>query len=294
MSPPRLYLDFFGFVERPFTLVPDPGFLFWSKQHKRAYSILQFGILSSAPITLVTGEIGAGKTTLLQALLTEIHKDVVVGLISNAQGGRGELLQWILNALSVKFDPADSYVQMFQTLQDFLLDEYAADRRVILIFDEAQNLSLEGLEELRMLTNINSNKDVLLQLILVGQPELRQMVQSRSMQQLAQRVAASFHLRAMDAETTTRYIGHRLHAAGGSGQEFTLEACTLIHGEAGGVPRLVNQLCEFSLLYAWDAEVRTVDEGIVQQVLDDEVFVKGYRPSGEPLVLFEKNGNLRG
>lgn len=294
MSSKALYLGFFGFSERPFTLVPDPGFLFWSKQHKRAYAVLEFGILSSAPITLITGEIGAGKTTLLQALLADIRDNMTIGLISNAQGGRGELLQWILNALSVEFDAGSSYVQMFQTLQDFLLAEYAAGRRVVLIFDEAQNLSLEGLEELRMLTNINSNKDVLIQLILTGQPELRDMVRSASMRQMAQRVAASFHLGAMDAETVAQYIRHRLGSAGGSGQEFTPEACALIHGETDGVPRLVNQLCEFSLLYAWAAGDRVIDRAIVQQIRDDGVFFRGFNTSDEPLVLFKGNGSADG
>lgn len=294
MSSKTLYLEFFGFSERPFTLVPDPGFLYWSRQHKRAYSILEFGILSSAPITLITGEIGAGKTTLLQALLRDIREDVTIGLISNAQGGRGELLQWILNALSVEIDAGASYVQMFQTLQDFLLAEYAAGRRVVLIFDEAQNLSLEGLEELRMLTNINSNKDVLIQLILAGQPELRDMIRGPSMQQLAQRIAASFHLEAMSAETVEHYIQHRLRSAGGSGEEITPEACRRIHAETGGVPRLVNQFCEFTLLYAWTAEVRVVDMSIVQQVLDDGVFFRGYRPPEEPLILFQRYGSTNG
>lgn len=294
MSSNKLYLDFFSFSERPFTLVPDPGFLFWSGPHKRAYSILEFGTLSSAPVTLITGEIGAGKTTLVQALLRETQDDVTVGLISNAQGGRGELMQWILNAFSIGFDARASYVQMFQALQDFLLAEYAAGRRVILIIDEAQNLSLEGLEELRMLTNINTGKDVLIQLILVGQPELRDMVRSPSMQQLAQRVAASFHLGPMDAETTASYIDHRLRAAGGTGTEFSPEACAMIHKETGGVPRLVNQLCEFSLLYAWAAEIRSVDEKVVQQVFDDGVFFKGFQASDEPLVLFQSNGKRDG
>lgn len=294
MSPKTLYAGFFGFSERPFTLVPDPAFLFWSEQHKRAYSILEFGILSSAPITLITGEIGAGKTTLLQALLADIGDDMTIGLISNTQGGRGELLQWVLNALSISFDPAASYVQMFQSLQDFLLSEYAAGRRVILIFDEAQNLTLEGLEELRMLTNMNSNKDVLVQLILAGQPELRDMVQGPSMRQLAQRVAASFHLGAMDAETVALYIRHRLHSVGGSGQEFTASACGRIYKETGGVPRLVNQLCEFGLLYAWSAEEHIVTESTVAQILTDGVFFKGHQAPETSVVALRKNGGLDG
>lgn len=289
MPSKTLYLDFFEFSVRPFMLVPDPDFLFWSQEHKRAYSILEFGTMSGAPITLITGEIGAGKTTLIQALLRDSRDDMTVGLISNAQGGRGEIMQWILNALSVEIDGSASYFQMFQALQDFLLAEYSAGRRVVLIIDEAQNLTLEGLEQLRMLTNINSGRDLLIQLILSGQPELRTMIRGPSMQQLAQRVAASFHLGAMDAQTTASYISHRLLTSGGSGEEFTPEACALIHEESGGVPRLVNQLCEFSLLYAWAAESRTINQSIVKQVLDDGVFFKGYQPSDEPLILFQKS-----
>lgn len=270
-----LYSEFFGLTFRPFNLVPDASMIFWSPIHKRAFSILEFGIMSRAPITLITGEIGAGKTTLLQALLKRIDDEVTIGLVSNAQGGRGELLQWILNALGVPVAEDTSYVAMFQMLRDFLVEEYADGRRVILIFDEAQNLSIEGLEELRMLTNVNSNKDELVQLILVGQPELRDMVQSPSMKQLAQRVAASFHLDVMEAETVRGYIRHRLQAAGGTGDEFTDEACEIIHRETGGVPRLVNQLCDFSMLYAWSGDTKVVDRATVQQVLDDGVFFAG-------------------
>lgn len=275
MTADTLYVDFFGLRERPFTLVPDPSYLYWSPQHRRAFAVLEFGIMSRAPITLVTGEIGAGKTTLLQALLGKIEEEVTIGLISNAQGGRGELIQWILNALSVEISPGASYVQMFQVLQDFLIEEYAAGRRVILIFDEAQNLSIEGLEELRMLTNVNSNKDELVQLILVGQPELRDMVRGPKMRQLAQRVAASFHLKVMDAETLTGYVAHRLRVAGGSGEEFTREACALIYEHTGGVPRLVNQLCDFAMLYAWSGEQHRITEETVAQVIEDGVFFGG-------------------
>ena len=275
MTSDMLYAPFFGLTERPFTLVPDPGFLYWSRQHRKAFAVLEYGIMSQAPITLITGEVGSGKTTLLQELLSTIENDITVGLVSNAQGDRGELIQWILNALQIRIDPSASYVQMFQAMQDFLLAEYAASRRVILIFDEAQNLSLEGLEELRMLTNINSNKDVLVQLILVGQPELRTMVQNPNLRQLAQRVAASFHLGKMSPETVTNYIGHRLRTAGGSGQEFTPEACALIQQKTGGVPRLVNQLCDFSMTYAWSDDVKSVDSKTVRQVLEDGVYLAG-------------------
>ncbi|MFN0113324.1 MAG: ExeA family protein [Paracoccaceae bacterium] len=266
------YMDFFGFTERPFTLVPDPDFLFWSAQHRRAYSVLEFGILSRAPITLVTGGVGCGKTTLLRELLRQFEDKVTVGLISNAQGGRGELIQWVLNSLGVPFDPRVGYVQLFQKLQDFLIEEYASGRRVVLIFDEAQNLSPESLEELRMLTNINSGKDEVIQLVLVGQPELREMVLDPSLRQLAQRIAASFHLLPLDEKAVRELVVHRLMAAGGTGQEITEGASRIIYGATRGVPRLVNQLCDMALLYAWSMDHHQVDEHVVQSVLDDGVF----------------------
>lgn len=280
-SDPGLYTEFFGLDERPFTLLPDPDFLFWSKQHKRAFAVLEYGVLSRAPITLVTGEVGAGKTTLLQALLRNVDEDVTIGLVSNAQGGRGELVAWILSALDVPVERGLDYVAMFRMLQDFLIDEYAAGRRVILIFDEAQNLSLEGLEELRMLTNINSNKDELLQLVLVGQPELREMVMRPELRQFAQRVAANFHLPRMDAETVGAYIHHRLSVAGGTGKEFTSEACAMIADATEGVPRLVNQLADIAMVYAWTQESRTITAETVSLVLTEGLFLGTTATQGE-------------
>ncbi len=269
---PGFYLDSFGFTERPFTLVPDPAFLYWSDQHKRAFSVLEFGILSRAPITLVTGSVGCGKTTLLRQLLKHVEADSVVGLISNAQGDRGELIQWVLHSLGVKFDPEDGYVSQFQILQDFLIQTYAEGRRVVLIFDEAQNLSEGSLEELRMLTNINSNKDELIQLVLVGQEELRDMIKKPALRQLAQRIAASFHLKPMTETATHEFIVHRLRVAGGTGNEIDEKARMLVYEVSHGIPRLVNQVCDMSLLYAWSAETKVVDAKVVQAVIDDGVF----------------------
>jgi len=281
MRPETLYADHFGLSERPFTLLPDPAFLYWSKAHRNAYTILDYGIFSRAPITVITGEIGSGKTTLVQHLLKNTDDTITVGLISNAQGGRGELLQWVLNALSVEVSNEASYVQKFQTLQDFLIAEYAAERRVVLIFDEAQNLSVEGLEELRMLTNINANKDELIQLILVGQPELRDVIRSPQMKQLAQRVTASFHIPAMDAGTVTNYIRHRLCAVGGQGGEFSDAACAMVHVQTEGVPRLVNQLCDIAMVYAWSNDQTCVTEETLQSVLDDGLFFAAAGPAEE-------------
>lgn len=270
-----MYAGFFGLARRPFTLVPDPEFLFWSPQHRRAFAVLEFGVLSRAPITLITGDVGAGKTTLLHALMGRLTGELRVGMVSNAQGDRGELLQWSMNALGMEIDRNETYVQMFRRLQDMLVADYAAGRRVVLIFDEAQNLSKKGLEELRMLTNINSNQDELLQLILVGQPELREVVLSPDMRQMAQRVAASFHLERLDCEGTTQFIAHRLRKAGGTGGEISETATQYVHAATDGIPRLINQLCDLCMLYAWSDNLRVVSEDVVERVIEDGVFFGG-------------------
>ena len=195
----RIYNEHFGLSERPFTLLPDPDFLYWSESHARAYAMLEYGMLTHAPITVITGEIGAGKTTLLRHLLRTLPEEFTVGLISNAQGNRGELLHWVLMALGVPTDSQASYVQLFAQFQDFLIEEYASGRRTMLIFDEAQNLSIETLEELRMFSNINADKDELIQLVLVGQPELRDLITQPRLRQFAQRVSAEYHLPGMTA-----------------------------------------------------------------------------------------------
>jgi type II secretory pathway predicted ATPase ExeA len=269
-----IYSGYFGLRARPFSLVPDPEFLFWSPGHRRAYTMLEYGMLTCAPITLITGEVGAGKTTLLHHLLKSAGDDVTIGMVSNGHGDRGELLRWVLMALSQSSQPGAAYVDLFSQFQNFLISEYGQGRRVILIFDEAQNLSRESLEELRMFTNINSNKDELLQLILVGQPELRAMIHRPDLTQFAQRVAASFHLTAMDAATVRHYIAHRLKVVGG-GNIFSLAATDLIHEATGGVPRLVNQLCDLAMVYAFTAEQRQIRRLTVQRVLEDGVFFAG-------------------
>lgn len=280
-APVDIYNSFFGFSERPFTLVPDPDFIFWSKSHRLAYTMLEYGVLTRSPITVVTGEIGAGKTTLLQHLLKTLGPDVVVGLISNAQGDRGELLQWVLHALGVHFDPNASYVTLFQTLQNFLLETYADGKRVILIIDEAQNLNVSTLEELRMLTNINSNKDELVQLVLVGQPELRKLIMRPELKQFVQRVGSSFHLSAMNAENVAEYVSHRLKVANGKGDEFTPDAVARVHALTGGVPRLINQLCDLGLVYAFSADQEKVTGDTIDSVLADGVFFGAIGRSGD-------------
>jgi general secretion pathway protein A len=286
-----IYTVHFGLQARPFSLVPDPDFLFWSAAHMRAYSMLEYGLVTRAPITLVTGEIGAGKTTLLHHLLRNIDEDVRIGLISNAHGERGELLRWVLLALGLPASPQDTYVDLFGRFQDHLISEYAAGRRIVLIFDEAQNLSRESLEELRMFTNINVGKDELLQLVLVGQPELRDMVRRPDLRQFAQRVASAVHLPAMDAPGVRAYIRHRLVVSAGPNPDdqataaeiFAVSAADLIYDATAGVPRLVNQLADLSMVYAFSKGQKRVLRLTVQQVLDDGVFFAARLPPVGPV-----------
>jgi len=271
----NIYTAHFGLKERPFSLVPDPDFLFWSDQHRRAFAMLEYGLLAHAPITLITGDVGAGKTTLLHQLLRTLEENVRVGLISNAHGDRGELLRWVLLALDQPPVAGATYVELFGQLQTYLIAEYAAGRRVILIFDEAQNLSRESLEELRMFTNINSGKDELLQLVLIGQPELRETVSRPDMSQFAQRVVSSFHLTAMSPEMVAAYVAHRMTVAGATRDVFADDAIGLIAEAAAGVPRLVNKLCDLALVYAFAGDLYRVDRALVQMILDEGVFFSG-------------------
>lgn len=277
---PSLYNDHFGFTERPFTLSPDPEFLFWSKAHKRAFTVLEYGLVTQALMIVVTGEVGTGKTTLIQALLRKAEDHLTIGLISNAQGDRGDLLRWVLNALDVSVPAEANYVALFQTFQQFLLSEYAAGRHVVLIVDEAQNLDRETLEELRMLTNINSGKDELLQIILVGQPELRDILRQPELRQFAQRVVATCHIDAMDLTTTRDYIAHRLLYAGGTGKEITPEAVQYIYEETEGIPRMINKLCDLALVYASSAGHDEVGISTVREIIDDGLLLK---PTSEAL-----------
>src|SRR6056297_4287788 len=272
-----LYSESFGFTERPFTLSPDPDFLFWSPAHKRAFSVLEYGLVTQSPLTVVTGEVGTGKTTLIQALLRQTDQDMTVGLVSNAQGDRGDLLRWLLNAFDVPVEQGSDYVSLFQQFQNFVLAEYAAGRHVVLIINEAQNLGADMLEELRMLTNINSGKDELLQIILVGQPELRDLIRQPELRQFAQRVTAAYHLDPMDLETTLNYVEHRLRHAGGTGKEFSPEAIHHIHEESEGIPRMINKLCDLALVYASSAGEEKVGVGTIKELIQDGLILKPYR-----------------
>jgi type II secretory pathway predicted ATPase ExeA len=225
--------------------------------------------MNSAGFTVITGEIGSGKTTLIRRLLRKLDPRLTVGLISNTQPGSKDLLSWILMALNQSFENA-SYVALYQRFQKFLCKEYANHRRTVLIIDEAQNLGAEALEELRMLSNINADKDQLLQLILTGQPQLRDLLLQPELAQFAQRVSADFHLVALQPQEVSEYIGYRLQAVGGNPRLFTPEACNMIAQASHGLPRSINVLCDTAMVYGYSAGAPHIAGEIVRAVIENK------------------------
>ena len=266
-APGVMYEAFYGLKERPFTTVPDPQFLYWSEAHQLAFAILHYGVMTRAPITVVTGDIGAGKTTLIRRLLDEIPEELTVGLVSNMKEGRGELLHWVMMALGQDFQADEPYVAMFKRFQDLLVRAYANGRRVVLIVDEAQNLGAAALEELRMFTNINADKDELLQLILVGQPQLRALLQQPELVQFTQRISADFHLEPLSPSETVSYIRRRLEVAGAEHEIFSEDLCERICAATGGVPRLINILCDMCMVYGFAENRVVLDSDILDEIL---------------------------
>ena len=278
-----MYEDFFGLSEKPFSIQPDPSFLYWGRGHRLAYAMLEYGVLNHAGISVITGEVGCGKTTLIHRLLDQLSDTHTVSLLSNIQQGRGDLLSWVLMSFGQPF-AGKTHVELFAQLQSFFIGEYAKGRRVVLIIDEAQNLSPDMLEELRMLSNINAGKDQLLQLIMVGQPQLKDLLNHPDMLQLAQRIGSDFHLTPLSREEVAAYIETRLTIAGATRRIFTDRAVDVIAEQSTGVPRVINIIADTALVYAFSSQDLVVDIDIVRNVVRDkmEFGVFGYATRNEP------------
>jgi general secretion pathway protein A len=253
-----MYQELFKLHELPFRLSPDPQFLYLSKQHARAKAYMESTIWFTDGFVIITGEIGAGKTTLIETFLRELQADVVVAQINQTQLSPTAFLQTVL--VQFGFTPFDmKKPEVLATLNQFLTEQHLAGRKVLLIIDEAQNLSYRVLEEIRMLSGIETTKEKVLRIILAGQPELNDKLNSKDLVQLVQRVRLRFHLAALTAAETAAYIDHRLEVAGSQGRRiFAADTYDIIYRYSGGVPRLVNTLCDTSMLAAFGRDSESV------------------------------------
>ena len=265
-----MYTSFFGLNEKPFTITPDPRYLFMSERHGEGLAHLVYGVTESGGFIQLTGEVGTGKTTLVRTLLGQIPSEVDIALILNPQLTAVEFLMTICEELRVEL-PKQRYSAkaLVDALNQHLLTAHARGRRTILLIDEAQNLSEGVLEQLRLLTNLETAKQKLLQIILIAQPELREKLAQDSLRQLAQRVTGRYHLEPLSPEETSRYIDHRLRVAGALTEIFDPMAKREVYRLSGGVPRIINVICDRALLGAYSRESRTIDRRLVRKAASE-------------------------
>lgn len=269
-----MYLDLFKLKELPFRLSPDPQFLYLSKQHARAKAYMESTIWFTDGFVVITGEIGAGKTTLIESFLKEIQADVVVAQVNQTQVSAADFLQAVL--VQFGFSPFKmKKAELIATLNNFLVEQYGAGRKVLLIVDEAQNLSLRVLEEIRLLSGVETTKEKVLRIILAGQPELNEKLDAPELIQLAQRIRLRFHLQTLSPSEMRAYIQHRLEVAGaGDRQIFAEDTFAEIYRYTGGTPRLVNTLCDTSMMAAFAANRDVVTVGDVASAIDELQWVE--------------------
>jgi type II secretory pathway predicted ATPase ExeA len=255
------YLEHFKLSEQPFRLTPDPDFLYWSKQHARAKAYMESTIWLADGFVVITGEIGSGKTTLLQSFLSELEDDVVYAVVSQTQLTPTEFLQAVLTEFG--FKPFNKHkVELLDMLNMFLIEQYSSGKKVVLIIDEAQNLTKKVLEEVRMISGIETHKEKVLRIILAGQPELKDTLDSPRLKQLLQRVRLRFHIGPLDRREMREYIERRLSIAGRQSTDlFAEDSFDVLYRFSGGIPRLINTLCDTALLCAF-ADEKTVVEAV--------------------------------
>jgi len=264
-----MYESFYGFKEKPFDLHPDPDYLYMSRVHENTYVHLEYAILENKGFVVVTGEIGSGKTTLINYLLNKIGDDIHVGLINNTNILPAEFLRMICQEFEL--DPqTNDKAELIDIFSGFLIDQFAAGERVVFIVDEAQNLTNDTMEEIRMLSNIETEKHHLIQIILAGQPELRFKLQQSNLKQFAQRVTVHCHLKGLEKDEVSEYINHRLEIGGGDRLDiFERETIENIAVYSRGIPRLINILCDSALVYGFADELETISTPILDNVYEE-------------------------
>lgn len=262
-----VYEHFYKLREPAFALTPDPAYLYATRQHGLALSMLRYGVMSGAGFCVLTGETGSGKTLVVRHLIESVREEVSVGLLNHLTRESCRLQQWVNLAFGIECSGLDD-AGLHQRFEAFLLAEYAVGRRALLVVDEAQNLDPVLLEQLRVLSNVNFGKHMVLQTVLVGQPELLERLQLPQLRQFAQRVSIDFHIGPLTLEETRAYVRHRIDVAGGRSQLFSTEAVALAYEASGGVPRLINQLCDTALVYGFAAQQALVDAELMRQVIE--------------------------
>ncbi len=263
-----MYETFYGFREKPFSLVPDPDFLYLGKHHRAALNILEYGLRGEASFALISGEVGSGKTILIRRFLRMVDAHTTVGLITNTHASLGNLLDWILLAFNLDYHGKEQ-VELFEILTNFLRDQQARRRRTVLIIDEAQNMNSEMLEELRMLSNINVDKELMFQIVLAGQPEILDKINKPELRQLAQRISANFHLSPFTLDETRNYICHRLAIAGGRQDIFDNLACAAVYHFTEGLPRPINIVCDAALVYGFGEDRKAIGLETILDVVEN-------------------------
>jgi putative secretion ATPase (PEP-CTERM system associated) len=265
-----MYERFYGFRERPFSLTPDPSYLYPSRVHREALSHLRYGIEGHAGFTVITGEIGCGKTTLLQTVLRSLDRKTSIARLMNTMLDSRELLEAIMLDFGLDAGHGRSKPYLIRDLAQFLVNERRQGRLALLIIDEAQNLSISALEEVRMLSNFETEKSKLIQIVLVGQPNLRDLLARHDLEQLRQRVTVTYHIEPLTAEDTHAYVNHRLrHASVGAPLTFSRPVTDVIHMHSRGVARTINIIADAVLLYGYGSDKRVVDLELTHEVVND-------------------------
>jgi general secretion pathway protein A len=277
-----MYEDYFNLKTKPFELLPNPDFLFMSRSHKRAVTYLDYGIRERSGFILLTGEVGSGKTTIVRDLIKKLDDSVILSKIFNTSVDSSQLLAMVNNDFGIPVQGKDK-VALLRDLNEFLIDQYAKGNKPTLIIDEAQNLTPKILEEIRMLSNLETDNAKLLQIILVGQPELRETLALPNLLQLRQRISINCHIHPLTRQEVEDYILHRLHVAGNrDAVAFSSQAFDIIHKYSRGIPRLVNVICDFLLISAFIEETRRIEEENALDIVGDLDFENQFWKSKMP------------
>jgi general secretion pathway protein A len=264
-----MYEAFYGLKEKAFNLNPDPEYFYMSREHEDAYRHLEYAISESKGFAVITGEVGSGKTTLINYLLNKLELDINIGLITNTNIPASQFLKAICREFEIDVDVGDK-VDIMDVFQDFLLDKYALNERVILIIDEAQNISPEAIEEIRMLSNLEAEKSHLIQIVLIGQPELKYKLQRSDLKQFAQRVSTHYHINGLNKDEVNNYLRYRLKVGEAKNLDiFKEDAIELIYQHSLGIPRIINVICDTALVYGYADGIKIVDKSLIETVIKE-------------------------